>query len=82
MVTQFGNEMVNNLRDMADKMTTPFLILFGDKGGIHVFQFVQELALGSRGLSQASCEENNCKAEQIHKMTLEIVLDEQNCHFE
>ena len=23
-----------------------------------------------------------CKAEQIHKMTLTIVLDEQSCHFE
>ena len=30
----------------------------------------------------SSCEENNCKGEQIHKMTLEIVLDEQSCHFE
>ena len=53
MLTQFGNEIANNLRDMADKMTTPFLVLFGEKGGVHVFYFVSELALGSRDLSQA-----------------------------
>ena len=36
-----------------------------------------QLAPGSRDLSPAERENNSCKAEQIHKMTL---LDEQSCH--
>ena len=30
----------------------------------------------------SSYEENNCTTERIHKLTLEIVLDEESCHFE
>ena len=54
------------------------LWLSNGMGGLHVTSLLQ-VALESRELSQA---EKFCKAEQIHKMTLKIVLDEQSCHFE
>jgi hypothetical protein len=39
------------------------------------------LAPGSCDLSQAE-KKLFCKAEQIQKMTLKIVMDEQNCYFQ
>jgi hypothetical protein len=41
-----------------------------------------QLAPGSHDLSQAEKIITIIKAEQIHKMTLKIVLDEQSHHFE
>ena len=44
-----------------------------------------QLAPGLRDSSQAEKRITAmylCKAEQIHKMKLKIVLDEQSCHFE
>ena len=43
-----------------------------------------QLAPGSRDLSQTEKRINvlTCKAEQIRKMTLKIVLDNQSCRFE
>ena len=43
-----------------------------------------QLSPRSRDLSQAEKKTivMLCKAEQIHKMTLKIILDEQNSHFE
>ena len=42
-----------------------------------------QLSPRSRDLSQAEKKTivMLCKAEQIHKMTLNFVLDEQSCHF-
>ena len=41
-----------------------------------------QLNVGSRDLSQVRIKGMLCQAEQIKKITLKIVLDEQSCHFE
>lgn len=71
MITQFGNEMVNNLRDMADKMTTPFLVLFGEKDPLCNISGGWELYLTShrvRKADKAMIVMNNAR----HQLYMEI----------
>jgi hypothetical protein len=53
MLTQFSDEIANNLRDMADKMTTPFLVLFGDKDPLCNISGGWELYLTSHRVRKA-----------------------------
>ena len=50
---------------------------------VYMCSSLLELAPGLRDLSQAEKKITViCKAEQIKKLTLKIVLDEQSCQFE
>ena len=55
---------------------------FGNSRLVYMCTNLLPLAPGSLDLSQAKKRIIVCKAEQIHKLTLKIVLDEQSCHFE